>query len=51
MLVLYVLILNANSAFPTSVFLARINSSHLLLGGKSRFMMYVGTFPLNLNEK
>lgn len=43
--------LNAKLCFHTSVFLSRINSSHLLLGGKSRFMIYVGTFPLNLKEK
>lgn len=39
------------STFHTSVFLSCIKLSHLLLGGKSRFMTYVGTFPLNLKGK
>lgn len=51
MLVLYLPNLRASSAFLTSVFLSRIKSSHLLLGGKSRFMTYVGVFPLNLRDK
>lgn len=51
MLVLYLLSFKASSAFHTSVFLSCIKLSHLLLAGKSRFMTYVGTFPLNLKDK
>lgn len=43
--------LRAKALFHTSVFLSLINLSHLLLGGKSRFMMYIGTVPLNLKNE